>query len=49
MSNQGEDGWYPECKDCGCGNLGSDVFCSGCHQKEIDKAIEEERKNLKAF
>ena len=34
MSNQGEDGWYPECDDCGCGNLaGSITFCTECWNK----------------
>lgn len=32
MSNQGEDGWYPECDKCGEGNLGN-VYCSECYLK----------------
>ena len=35
MSNQSEDGWYPECLNCGCGNLGSDVICEECYEKKI--------------
>lgn len=31
MSNQAEDGWYPECSDCGCGNLGR-VYCDDCYE-----------------
>ena len=31
MSNQMEEGWYPECDDCGCGNLyGSVTICEDC-------------------
>lgn len=34
MSNQSEDGWYPECDDCGDGNLGeSFTFCKDCWEK----------------
>jgi len=34
MSHQGQDGWYPECKICEAGNLGSKVVCKDCY-KEI--------------
>lgn len=37
MSNQGDDGWYPECSKCGCGNLGCDVVCSRCHKEIVSK------------
>ncbi len=31
MSTQLDEGWYPECSDCGCGNLsGSHTFCDDC-------------------
>ena len=43
MSNQSEDGWYPECDECFCGNLGK-VVCISCWNKrnaEVKKAIEE--------
>lgn len=34
MSNQSEDGWYPECSDCGCGNLGKSItLCDECWEK----------------
>lgn len=33
MSNQGEEGWYPECMGCGDGNLGSDTYCNECYEK----------------
>ena len=36
MSHQGEDGWYPECKKCGAGNLG-DVVCVSCYNELIEK------------
>jgi len=35
------DGWYPECEECGCGNLGS-VVCKTCYnevQKDIQKML----------
>ena len=41
MSHQGEDGWYPECEICGCGNL-SKVVCKDCYDKKI-KELEEEQ------
>jgi len=43
MSHQGEEGWYPECKDCGCGNLG-EVVCIDCHNKVKDKLKKEQEK-----
>lgn len=35
MSHQGEDGWYPECSDCGCGNLcgRTIILCEDCWKK----------------
>ncbi len=34
MSNQSEDGWFPECDNCGCGNLGKIVtLCEDCFNK----------------
>ena len=34
MSNQYEDNWYPECNNCGCGNLyGRITFCDECWKK----------------
>lgn len=35
MGLQGNDGWYPECDDCGCGNLGKSItFCWDCWNKK---------------
>lgn len=45
MSHQGMDGWYPECKECGCGNLGSDVVCGECHKKVKEELKKEQEKN----
>ena len=29
-----EEGWYPECDDCGCGNLVESItFCGDCWKK----------------
>ena len=36
MSNPGEDGWFPECENCKCGNL-SKVVCLDCYKKEGKK------------
>jgi len=44
MSNQSEDGWYPECCFCGMANLGSEVVCKSCYNKaraEQDKKVKE--------
>jgi len=37
MSNQMESGWYPECSECECGNLGAGAItlCSRCKKKYI--------------
>ena len=43
MSNQSEDGWYPECEMCGCGNLGK-VVCWDCYDKEVKHWMECNRK-----
>lgn len=45
MSHQGEDGWYPECKVCDCGNLGN-VVCEGCYKKLL-KEFNNLKKKLK--
>ena len=38
MSNQMEDGWYPECDDCGCGNLAKSItLCDDCWKKLKEK------------
>ncbi len=43
MSHQGEDGWYPECEECGCGNLMNSItLCKDCIAKVIDKWHSEE-------
>ena len=34
MSNQGEDNWYPECEECGSGNIG-EAYCKNCYGKLI--------------
>ena len=44
MSHQGMEGWYPECCECGCGNLGGSVVCKDCYDKcktEILKQVQE--------
>jgi len=33
MSHQFEEGWYPECRKCGCGNLGDNAVCIGCYNE----------------
>jgi len=33
MSNQGEEGWYPECIVCDMGNLGN-VVCEQCYMNK---------------
>jgi len=35
MGHQGQESWYPECKICNAGNLGSNVICEDCYQKKI--------------
>jgi len=45
MSNQGEDGWYPECDKCGCGNLGT-AYCDECYD-ELKKKIIELKKEIR--
>ena len=44
MSHQMEEGWYPECDGCGCGNLaaGAITLCKECKKKYLKrKALEE--------
>jgi len=41
MNHHGEAGWYPECKKCGSGNLGSNVVCLDCYNELIDKVQKE--------
>ena len=34
MSNQSEEGWYPECNKCGDGNLVESItFCKDCWEE----------------
>ena len=40
MSNQGEDGWYPECSVCQCGNL-KGVVCLDCYVQVKKQAQQE--------
>jgi len=48
MSNQMEDGWYPECDDCGCGNLGKSItLCEDCLKELLEK--EDIKTELKKF
>ncbi len=42
MSDQSEDGWYPECEECCCGNLGK-VVCIDCYNK-LKKELEKWKK-----
>lgn len=45
--NQGEEGWYPECMGCGCGNIGADVYCKECYEKaNKSKELEIKLKSL---
>jgi len=44
MSHQGMEGWYPECEECGCGNLGK-VVCIDCHKKKMEELKKEQEKN----
>ena len=46
MSNQSEEGWYPECNCCDCGNLyGSITICDDCLRKMKWKDFEKLRNN----
>lgn len=40
MSNQFEEGWYPACRKCGCGNLGDNAICVDCYN-DLLKSIKE--------
>ena len=43
MSNQTEDGWYPECCECESGNLGK-VYCEDCYKDALKEQIKRFRK-----
>jgi hypothetical protein len=50
MSNQMEDGWYPECDDCGCGNLvEAHTYCGDCFKKLKQEIISSERERIKGI
>ncbi len=42
MSQQGEDGWYPECEICKCGHLDK-VVCMDCYKKMNENYIHKDR------
>lgn len=39
MSSQVEDGWFPECKKCGNGNLGDRIVCMDCFVKMAEELV----------
>ena len=48
MGHQGQEGWYPECELCSCGNL-SKVVCDTCYNELVKKVwkLEKSLKRLK--
>ncbi len=47
MSNQGIEGWFPECLICGMGNVGPIVCLDPtCHEHSEGKVIVEPSENL---